>query len=238
MDIDRTLGPIVVATADIDLLRQWVGALAPVAEPRPAASVRELEGAIRENRPVSLLLDLDLVGGTRGLCQIHQTYPCLRVMAVTDGDSLEEAVAAIKSGAHGHLHRGADASLVRRAVRLMSEDGLWAERRVLEAIIFQLVSNDTCPAPSPACGEKTGLDALSEREREVADLVSDGLCYKSIARRLDISENTVRNHLRNIYRKLGLNGMLQLGLLVRAARADSTTYRHHPPAPLPCPSRD
>ncbi|MEO1751943.1 response regulator transcription factor [Thiofaba sp. EF100] len=226
MDIDRTLGPIVVATADPHLLRRWVEALAPLAEPRTAASVRELEIAIRNHRPISLLLDLDLIGGPRGLGQIHQTYPDLRVMAVTADDSLEEAVAAIKAGAHGHLHRGAEASLVRRAVRLMSEDGLWAERRVLEAIIFQLVSNDTSPPSSLADGGKTGLDVLSEREREVANLVSDGLCYKSIARRLDISENTVRNHLRNIYRKLGLTGMLQLGLLVRAARAGSTAYRH------------
>jgi len=230
MDIDHPIGCIVVATADPDLLRRWIDALTPVAESRPVDSVRELEDALRESQPMSVLLDLELVGGTRGICRIHQDYPRVRVMAVTANNSLEEAVEAIKAGAHGHLPRTADAPLIRRAVRLMSMDGLWAERRVLEAIILQLVASDTCPtgiAPTPSCGSHMGLDALSEREREVADLVSDGLCYKSIARRLDISENTVRNHLRNIYRKLGLNGMLQLGLLVRAARAGSSAPSSH-----------
>ncbi|HET20097.1 MAG TPA: response regulator transcription factor [Chromatiales bacterium] len=225
----RPIGSIVVASANPDLRARWIDALAALANPLPAASARELEELLRAHRPVSILLDLELVGGTRGICRIHQEYPCLRVMAVTTDNALEEAIEAIKAGAHGHLHRAADAALVRRAVNLMSEDGLWAERRVLEAIIAQLVANDTCPtslAPAQACEPAMSLDALSEREREVADLVSDGLCYKSIARRLDISEHTVRNHLRNIYRKLGLSGMLQLGLLIRASRAGDTASRH------------
>lgn len=224
IDTDHPIGCIVVATADPDLLRRWIDALTRVAESRPVDSVRELEDALRESQPMSVLLDLELVGGTRGICRIHQDYPRVRVMAVTANNSLEEAVESIKAGAHGHLPRTVDAPLIRRAVRLMSMDGLWAERRVLEASILQLVASNTCPtgiAPTPSCGSHMGLDALSERE--VADLVSDGLCYKSIARRLDISENTVRNHLRNIYRKLGLNGMLQLGLLVWQSRADGAT---------------
>ena len=59
------------------------------------------------------------------------------------------------------------------------------------------------------------LNELSEREKEVAVLVAEGLCYKVIARQLDIAENTVRNHVRHIFKKLVISDRLHLALLIR-----------------------
>jgi DNA-binding NarL/FixJ family response regulator len=59
---------------------------------------------------------------------------------------------------------------------------------------------------------------LSDRQREVTLLVAEGLSNKEIARRLEISEGTVRVHLQDIYSKLGIHNRTQLAALVWGAR--------------------
>ncbi|TQV61393.1 MAG: response regulator transcription factor [Halothiobacillaceae bacterium] len=208
----QPFGPIVVASATLKLGRRWARAISSEAETHLVDNLDALEAAIREHRPEGILLDLELTGGAPGLRHVLQAHPDLRTMAVTLTHAVEEAEEAIVAGAHGYIHRDADADTLRRAIDLLCTDGLWAERRVLEGVIARFVNHDE---QAPSRLGRSPLNALSEREREIAGLVGDGLCYKSIARRLDISENTVRNHLRNSYRKLGLSDRLQLGLLAR-----------------------
>lgn len=215
----HSIGPIVIASASSDLRSRWLEALGDVADTPQVDSLDRLEQTIRMYQPASIVLDLELSKGADGLARLHGAHPQLRIMAITRTHTIDEAAQAIIAGAHGHLHRETDARTIRHAVELMCRDGLWAERRVLEAIIKRLVAQEHTP-PGPGPTNNGALNALSERECEIAHLVGEGLCYKSIAKRLGISENTVRNHLRNAYRKLGVNGMLQLGLLVKEATSN------------------
>jgi DNA-binding NarL/FixJ family response regulator len=91
------------------------------------------------------------------------------------------------------------------------EDGeIWAERRVVSQLLNELRGGINKPEVFEV------VEKLTPREKDITRLVSEGMCQKSIANHLDISENTVRNHLRNIFDKTGVSSRLQLALLVKA----------------------
>lgn len=90
-----------------------------------------------------------------------------------------------------------------------------------------IVSSATPRGPSNI--DTAAFDALTPREREIAVLVGEGVNNKIIARRLDITERTVKAHLGAVFSKLGIPGRLQLALLVtgRAERASAARTGPH-----------
>jgi DNA-binding NarL/FixJ family response regulator len=75
--------------------------------------------------------------------------------------------------------------------------------------------------PRGATGTGAGLGALTEREREVAELVTDRHTNREIAERLFLSEKTVESHLRNVFAKVGVSSRVEVARLVeRERRAD------------------
>jgi len=228
-DTDLQAGPLVVASASSRLRQHWTDALAGLAPIHQATDLPSLEAILRHHRPLGVILDPDLAGGVQGIPLLQQAFPLTRVMAATRTDSLAEAAEAIRFGAHGHIQQEDDAVLIRRAMRFMSEEGLWAKRRVLENLVAEHMRgapNDALARPPSALNTP---DVLSGREQEVAVLVADGLCYKAIARRLGIAENTVRNHVRHIFKKLVISDRLQLALMIR----ETPLFTHREPAAIP-----
>jgi DNA-binding NarL/FixJ family response regulator len=70
----------------------------------------------------------------------------------------------------------------------------------------------------PAAGAEAGLEALSRREREIAELVADRRTNREIADALVLSEKTIESHMRNIFRKLSASSRVQVARLVERAR--------------------
>jgi|GEM_PF-2431587 len=206
---------VVIASTSDSLWRIWSDALTGMVSVHPVRDTETLEAAIRQHRPASIVADLDMIDGPAGIIRIKGLLPAARVMAVTRTDAIEEAAGAIMAGARGHIHHEADAELIRSAMTRMAKDEIWARRRVLEAIVDRAVFG---AAPPPGHHVKSGpVSALSQREKEVAVLVAQGMCYKLIARQLDVAENTVRNHVRHIFKKLAISDRLQLALLIRGS---------------------
>ncbi|GCE37431.1 regulatory protein, LuxR:Response regulator receiver [Rhodococcus wratislaviensis] len=145
-----------------------------------------------------VLMDLELgdgsgVDATRRLVERH---PALRVLVVTMHEDDESLVASVRAGARGYLVKGADPGEVERAVRAVANGEVILGAAVAaRAMSFMAASRRMEPTVFPE---------LTDREREVLDLVARGYDNASISRRLVLSPKTVRNHVSNVLTKLGV----------------------------------
>jgi len=116
---------------------------------------------------------------------------------------LDLAVArtALRAGARGYIHTGMQPKQIVRAVRVAKEGQIVAPRELLE----YLISNE----------DIRGLDILSNRQREILELVGEGLTNAQIAKRLFLTESTIKEHLRAAFKVLGVSNRTEAARLVR-----------------------
>ncbi|GEL99724.1 response regulator [Cellulomonas terrae] len=164
-----------------------------------AASAREAGPLLASGTDADVvLMDLDLGDGsgidlTRELLQQH---PDLRVLVVTMHEDDDAVVAAVRAGARGYLVKSAPPDAVERAVRAVAAGEMILSPAVAQrAMAYVLGGRTAARLPFPQ---------LTDREREVLDLVAAGLDNETIARRLRLSPKTVRNHLANVLARLAL----------------------------------
>ncbi|MFI7433950.1 response regulator [Micromonospora haikouensis] len=147
--------------------------------------------------PEVIIMDLHLGGGRSGVeatREIVGRHPGIGVLVVTMLDDDDSVFAALRAGARGYLLKGAAPGEVDRAVRAVANgEVLLGPVVASRAIGFLAGGRASGPAPFPE---------LTDREREVLDLVAQGLSNLVIARRLTLSPKTVRNHLSNVLGKL------------------------------------
>ncbi|WP_431973997.1 response regulator [Micromonospora haikouensis] len=148
-------------------------------------------------RPEVIIMDLHLGGGRSGVeatREIVGRHPGIGVLVVTMLDDDDSVFAALRAGARGYLLKGAAPGEVDRAVRAVANgEVLLGPVVASRAIGFLAGGRASGPAPFPE---------LTDREREVLDLVAQGLSNLVVARRLTLSPKTVRNHLSNVLGKL------------------------------------
>ena len=183
-------------------------AIAVVAE---AASAPEAVAAADEHPLDVVIMDLHLgeTSGVDATREIVQRHPGVGVLVVTMMDDDDSVFAAMRAGARGYLLKGAAPGEVERAVRAVANGEVLLGPDVAARAMAYLAGARTAgPVPFPD---------LTDREREVLDLVARGLDNASIARRLALSPKTVRNHLSNILTKLAVADRAQA--IVRARDA-------------------
>lgn len=164
-----------------------------------AASATEARQVLRTTDPESVvIMDLDLGDGS-GVDVIREllaSRPHLRVLVMTMHEDDDAVVASIRAGARGFLVKSASAAEVDRAVRAVANGEMILAAGVAErAMGYVLGGRTAVRVPFPQ---------LTDREREVLDLVAGGHDNLVIARRLALSPKTVRNHVANVLTKLGL----------------------------------
>ena len=155
-----------------------------------------LRGAVDELALADvILMDIGLpdISGIEGVSLVKKKNPAVKVIMVTNFNDDERVFQAIAAGADGYLLKKSSTTRILDAIQDTMQGGAtmapFIARRVLEA--FKLRS------AKPSDGEE-----LSVREREVLGLLVEGMNYKTIADKIFISPDTVRNHIRNIYEKL------------------------------------
>ncbi|MFC8847212.1 MULTISPECIES: response regulator [unclassified Micromonospora] len=162
-----------------------------------AADADEAARVADRTRPEVIIMDLHLGGGRSGVeatREIVGRHPGIGVLVVTMLDDDDSVFAALRAGARGYLLKGAAPGEVDRAVRAVANgEVLLGPVVASRAIGFLAGGRARGPAPFPE---------LTDREREVLDLVAQGLSNLIIARRLTLSPKTVRNHLSNVLGKL------------------------------------
>ena len=157
-------------------------------------------------QPDVILLDLNMPGmsGVETLQLIQQDRPGTAVIMLTVSEEAEDLAAALQAGARGYLIKNIDADYLIRAVeRAAAGESVLAES--LAGKLFAHVQRGGArPAPPPS-----ELDKLTPREREILACLARGESNKLIARVLDLAESTVKIHVQNILKKLGLTSRVQ-----------------------------
>ena len=134
--------------------------------------------------------DLDGVAATR---QIREQTPEVAVLVLTMFDEDVLVQGALAAGARGYLLKGAESAEIDRAIRTVAAGDAVLSRSIAEQVLSR--------AARPAVEQ---LHGLTPREREVLDLIAQGLGNATIAARLQLSPKTVGNHISAIFTKLGV----------------------------------
>lgn len=169
-----------------------------------AGSAEELMANSASWQPDVVLLDFEMPGlnGVDAVRALTRTLPDARIIVFTAYADDDKIVGAVRSGARGYLLKGAPAAEVAAAIRGVRSGGSYLPPPIAAALARQV--------------REPRRTSLTTRERDVLRCVADGLSNKQIARRLDITERTVKYHVTSAMTKLGAENRAQaVALAVR-----------------------
>lgn len=173
-----------------------------------AADGPEIVALVADQSVDVVLMDLSLptMSGVEATAQITARSPAPAVLVVTMVDDDDTVVAALRAGARGYVLKGAPGEEIVAAVRTVAGGGAVFGPGVAGQVLAL-----TRDVPKPVVG---GED-LTERERQVLELVAEGMSNAQIARRLDLSLKTVQNYVSRILDKLQVADRTQAALRAR-----------------------
>jgi len=177
-----------------------------------AGDGREVLEKVQELDPDVLLLDLRMpnLDGLSALQALQQINKRTRVIVLTASEDKNEFVQAMKLGCSGIVLKQTAPDLIVKSIRKVQAGEIWLDSHTTAAVMRQF---SVGPDGSPIAGGKgRERSPLSAREREIVALVAQGYKNKEMAEKMFISEQTVKNHLHNIFDKLGVSDRLELAL--------------------------
>ena len=177
-----------------------------------AGDGREVIERVQELDPDVLLLDLRMpnLDGLAALQALQQANRSTKVIVLTASEDKNEFVQAMKLGCSGIVLKQTAPDLIIKSIRKVNAGEIWLDSHTTAAVMRQFSSPmDVAPQGQSKARERS---PLSQREREIVALVAQGYKNKEMAEKMFISEQTVKNHLHNIFDKLGVSDRLELAL--------------------------
>jgi DNA-binding NarL/FixJ family response regulator len=186
-----------------DGLSRLLGSVADIEVVAVAGDGHEAVRLAGEHQPDVILMDLRMPGmdGSEATRQVLKNNPTPQIVILTSFSEREEVLRALDAGAIGYLLKDAEPDELIRGIRAAARGDSPLAPRAARTLIGSRNS-----APS---------NQLSDREREVLQLVTRGLSNKLIARELGISEKTVKAHLTAIFQRIGVTDRVQAAMWAR-----------------------
>ena len=174
-----------------------------------ASDGREVLQVVQQTEPDVVILDLRMpnLDGLAALQALQQMNKKAKVIVLTASEDKNEFVQAMKLGCSGIVLKQTAPELIVKSIRKVYAGEIWLDSHTTAAVMRQFA------APGEVIGGKgRERSPLSAREREIVSLVAQGYKNKEMAEKMFISEQTVKNHLHNIFDKLGVSDRLELAL--------------------------
>jgi DNA-binding NarL/FixJ family response regulator len=176
-----------------------------------------------ELAPDVVLMDVRMprVSGIEAARQIRSALPATKILMLTVSDEEDDLYESIKAGANGYLLKEISVEEVAGAIRAVVR----GESLISPSMASKLLAEFNSLARQAAAQEQLPAPVLTARELEVLRLVARGMSNRDVADKLYISENTVKNHVRNILEKLHMHSRMEAVMYaVRKRLLDP----HHP----------
>lgn len=184
-----------------------------------------LKNTFSQSRPQLLLLDHELHGldGANGTACLKRLFPDARI--IISGNSLSDDAEweLFKIGVRGCCRSDIDPQFLKGIVVAVQQGELWIRRTLTYRLLDELKSVAT-GKHRVYRAELELLDSLTQREYEIAVRAGNGENNKQISQGLDITERTVKAHLTEIFRKLGIADRLKLVLILSADQRQARRY--------------
>lgn len=173
-----------------------------------------IEAALR-HRPDLILMDIGLPGvdGIAATQRIKAELPQTKIVMLTSHTNETEVLAALAGGADAYCVKGRSIDALITAISAVAHEGLYLDAKVAQII----VQNCQTIQSHQSRTNTAAISTLSDREKDVLNLLVEGLSNPEIAKRLYISPHTVRGHMRSLMKKLTANDRVQVA--VKALRA-------------------
>ena len=176
---------------------------------------------LKSAQPDLALVDLNMqgMGGIQLIGEMKQHYPSIRILVLTTFYDDKNITDAISRGADGYLLKDSGKDAILGAVRQILGGVTVLDAKVMQPLPM-LVSANAGGAGSSSADQSANrltdaADPLTDREKEICVLITEGLSNKQIAERLYISEGTVKNYISSIYDKTGIHDRVKLTLALK-----------------------
>jgi len=186
-----------------ELIQRYLDMQEKLSCPVGVESVEELMEYLDDNKiPDIILMDIQLPGmsGIEGISLLKKEYPEIEIIMLTVYHDSHKIFKSLKSGASGYLLKNTPLPEIKESIETLLEGGAPMSPQIARKVINHFQSDS-----SPKKESK-----LTNREQDIVTGLVDGLSYKLIAARYDISIDTVRAHIRNIYKKLHVNSKAEV----------------------------
>jgi two-component system, NarL family, nitrate/nitrite response regulator NarL len=154
---------------------------------------------------VSSNLDEQSSRGLEILRELRRLYPRTRTILLPDSSKDEAVLQAFRAGARGIFGRNEPMELLSKCVRCVYQGQIWANSRHMSIAVDALAN-----APTVRAVNANGMSLLSERELQVVQCLAEGMTNREIAKRLELSQHTVKNYFFRIFDKLGVSSRVEL----------------------------
>lgn len=181
--------------------------------------LEKMREARQSVQPDVVLMDIDMpvLNGIEAVAEGKLRYPATKYLMLTIFDEDEKIFNAIKAGADGYLLKDEPIDKIKEAIdNLLKNEGAPMSPSIARKVLSLLSgSGKDFNKPEPKKPEEDYN--LTEREKDILQLLIDGLEYKEIAQKLGISPNTVRNNVTKIYSKLHVTSRMQAAKVIKGS---------------------
>jgi DNA-binding NarL/FixJ family response regulator len=177
------------------------------------ATATEALKEIPKHQPDIVLMDIQLpdISGIECTARLKQMMPSVQIIMVTVYEDTERIFKALRAGACGYILKRCTPEELVSAIREVRQGGAPMSRDIARKVILSFQE------PAAATAE---VEGLSPREREILQLVAEGLPNKQIASRVGLTDGTVRWHLRHVYHKLHVRSRTAAALKFLGAKGE------------------
>ena len=160
-----------------------------------------------EHNPDILLLDIGMpgAGGIATVEQVAASCPLTRVLMLTVSENPDDLMQALKAGARGYVLKGVSSHGLVSAIRAVKAGEVFVTPVLASTILYEMTHNEP--------GDP--LDELTERERQVLQLLGEGLTNREIGERLYLAEKTVKHYMTSVLQKLHVRSRVEAALLAQ-----------------------
>jgi DNA-binding NarL/FixJ family response regulator len=165
-----------------------------------------------EQNPDILLLDIGMpgAGGIAAVEQVTASCPLTRVLMLTVSESPDDLMQALKAGARGYVLKGVSSHGLVSAVRAVTAGEVFVTPVLASTILYEMTHDEPVDP----------LEELTERERQVLQLLGEGLTNREIGERLYLAEKTIKHYMTSVLQKLHVRSRVEAALLALKRRLD------------------